>query len=84
MKLRERLLCAGWAGFLVACGLEMVIFGLFDPVELHWRGTPIEWPRVVVYSLGFLLFWLAAGIAGGIALQLAKSPDELNRADEAA
>ena len=84
MSATERLLRVAWPGFLVACALEMVVFGLIDPAELHWRGAPIDLPRTAIYSIGFALFWLACSTAGAITLQLSRSADELNRPTESA
>lgn len=78
----QRAMIVGWSAFLAACGLELVVFGLFDPIELHWRGNPIELPRVAVYSLGFALFWLAAAISSYLTCTLMRSADDINRSGE--
>lgn len=74
----QRLMVVCWSAFLAACGLELVVFGLFDPVELHWRGNPIEWPRVAVYSLGFIMFWFAAALSSYITCMLMRTSDDVN------
>lgn len=76
-------LIVGWSAFLAACGLELVVFGLFDPIELHWRGNQLEWPRVAVYSLGFVLFWAAAAVSSYLTLMLLRPADEVNQTDKA-
>ena len=36
MKGMLRALCVLWPSFLAACALEMLVFGLVDPGDLHW------------------------------------------------
>lgn len=75
----RRFLVILWPAFLAACGLEFLVFGLFDPAELHWRGAPIEWPRNAVYSIGFVLFWASAASASFLTLVLAAPDDNARR-----
>ncbi len=49
-----------WPSFLVAGVAEGLFFTVFDPMELHFLGEPIEVGRVAVYSMGFFAFWLMA------------------------
>ena len=78
MNTPERILRIAWPGFLVACGLEMLVFGLIDPADLHWRGAPIELPRVAIYSAGFGLFWFACSCAAAISVLLSKTAEQIN------
>ncbi len=59
----QRLMSIGWPAFLAACALEMLVFGLVDPQELHWSGHPLGWSRQTIYSLSFFVFWLIAAAA---------------------
>lgn len=78
----RRAAIVGWSAFLAACALELVIFGLFDPIDLHWRGNPIELPRVAVYSVGFVLFWAAAAVSSFLTCMLMRSSDDINRGSQ--
>ena len=49
-----------WPSFLVAGLAEGLFFTVFDPMELHFLGEPIEAGRMAVYSMGFFAFWLMA------------------------
>lgn len=49
-----------WPSFLVAGVAEGLFFTVFDPMELHFLGEPIEAGRMAVYSIGFFAFWFMA------------------------
>jgi hypothetical protein len=53
----KRLMVIAWPAFLVAAVLEMVVFALVDPGDLHWSGSPIALSREAVYTLAFFVFW---------------------------
>ncbi|WP_297401917.1 hypothetical protein [Hydrogenophaga sp.] len=46
-----------WPAFLLAAVLEMVVFALVDPGDLHWAGQPLAWSRQAVYTVSFFAFW---------------------------
>ena len=48
-----------WPAFLAACVLELLVFAVVDPLDLHWSGQSLGWSRQGVYTVGFLVFWLA-------------------------
>jgi hypothetical protein len=49
-----------WPSFLVAGVAEGIFFTVFDPMEMHFLGEPIEAGRMAVYSIGFFSFWLVS------------------------
>ncbi len=53
----KRLMVIAWPAFLVAAVLEMVVFALVDPGDLHWFGAPLALSREAVYTLAFFVFW---------------------------
>lgn len=53
----KRLMVIAWPAFLVAAVLEMVVFALVDPGDLHWSGSPLSLSREAVYTLAFFVFW---------------------------
>jgi hypothetical protein len=56
-----------WPAFLMAGVLEVLVFALVDPRDLHWLGgTPIEASRQAIYTLAFLAFWAVIAAAGAI------------------
>lgn len=75
----QRLMWVAWPAFLVAAVLEMVVFALVDPSDLHWFGTPLPFSREAVYTMAFFVFWGAAMVSSALTTLLAMSPFEVNR-----
>jgi len=72
-----------WPAFMVAGVLEMLVFAVVDPRDLHWFGGPaIAWAPVAIYSVTFLMFWGAIATAGALTALLSLSADEVNHADD--
>lgn len=46
-----------WPAFLLAAVLEMLVFAMVDPGDLHWFGQPLAWSRQAVYTVAFFVFW---------------------------
>lgn len=62
-----------WPGFLVAAVLEMLVFALVDPAELHGpNGGPLGWSRAGVYTAAFFAFWGAAMASSALTALLAR------------
>jgi hypothetical protein len=78
-NLGQRVLWVLWPSFLVAAVAEMIFFALFDPVDLHLFGVPIEAERMPVYTIGFFLFWAMTAASSALTVFLARSPFEVNR-----
>ena len=68
-----------WPAFLVAGLLEILVFAMVDPQDLHWFGQPVELSRQGVYTLAFFAFWAIAMLASGLTTLLSMSPFEVNR-----
>ena len=75
----KRLMWVLWPAFLVAGLLEMLVFALVDPQDLHWAGQSLELSNQAVYTGAFFLFWLLAMLASGLTALLSMAPDEVNR-----
>ena len=75
----QRLMWIVWPAFLVAGLLEMVVFAVVDPQDLHWFGQTVDISRQGVYTLAFFIFWLLASLSGALTTLLAMSPFEVNR-----
>jgi hypothetical protein len=78
MKL-QRWMWIAWPAFLLACLLEMLVFALVDPQDLHWFGQPVALSRQTVYTLAFFAFWAVSMVASGLTTLLSQSPFEVNR-----
>ena len=53
----QRLMWIAWPAFLMAGVLEMLVFAMVDPQDLHWFGQPLALSRQGVYTLAFFVFW---------------------------
>jgi len=74
----ERLMGIAWPAFLAACVLELLVFALVDPSELHWSGQPLGWSRQGVYSAAFFVFWAVAAAACALTAVLRLEAAEVN------
>jgi len=77
--LTQRVAWILWPAFLVACGMEVVFFTLFDPADLHFFGEPLEASRMAIYSVGFFVFWALGAASSFLTCFLQRSPWEVNR-----
>ncbi len=72
-------MAVAWPSFLMAGVLEMLVFSLVDPGQLHWfGGAAIETSASTVYSLAFIVFWAVIAAAGLMSHLLAESATEIN------
>ena len=68
-----------WPAFLSAGLLEMLVFVVVDPTELHWFGGPsVDWPAQAVYSVTFLIFWVAIATSAAASALLSIESDDIN------
>ena len=74
----QRFLWIAWPAFIAACALELIVFAVVDPAELHWGGHTLEWSRQAVYTVAFFVFWGATGSACWLTTLLRLSPAEVN------
>ena len=77
--MKQRALQILWPAFMVAGVLEMLVFAVVDPADLHWFGGPsIGWSVQAVYTVTFLLFWALISTAGAMTALLSLEPDDVN------
>lgn len=50
----QRLMWIAWPAFLMAGVLEMLVFAMVDPQDLHWFGQPLALSRQGVYTLSLI------------------------------
>jgi hypothetical protein len=75
----QRWMWIAWPAFLVAAVLEMVVFAMIDPGDLHWFGAPLKLSREAVYTLTFFVFWGATMASSALTSLLSVSAAEVNR-----
>jgi uncharacterized membrane protein YcfT len=76
--MKQKLMWIVWPSFLMAGVLELLVFAVVDPQDMHWFGQPFEISRQAIYSLGFFVFWVVTSLAGGLTLFLSLPPHEVN------
>ena len=77
--LTQRLMWIVWPAFLVAGLLELVVFGMFDPDDMHWFGLEMTLSRQGVYTVSFFVFWALTIVSSSLTTLLSMSPFEVNR-----
>lgn len=77
--LQQRLMWVIWPAFLMAGLLEMLVFAMVDPQDIHWFGLPLEWSRQSIYTIAFFVFWAVMVVSSGLTTLLSMSPFEVNR-----
>lgn len=75
----KRLMWIAWPAFLMASVLEMMVFALVDPADLHWAGAPLGWSREAIYTVSFFAFWILTMVSSTLTTVLSMSPFEVNR-----
>ncbi len=68
-----------WPSFLVGGVAEAIFFTLFDPMDLHVLGNPVDWSRTAIYTLGFFLFWFFAAASSALTCFLQRNAEDVNR-----
>jgi hypothetical protein len=75
----QRWMWIAWPAFLVAAVLEMIVFAMVDPSDLHWFGSPLELSRQAIYTVAFFVFWGVTMASSALTTLLSMSPFEVNR-----
>ncbi|PKO36887.1 MAG: hypothetical protein CVU33_15990 [Betaproteobacteria bacterium HGW-Betaproteobacteria-6] len=65
--------------FFTAVAGEAFFFTFIDPKLLYLFGEPVYWSPMVVYSLGFFMFWALTGLTAALVALMLKPGDEVNR-----
>ena len=75
--MKQRLMRIAWPAFLVAAALEMGVFALVDPEQLHGpTGEPLGLTRNAVYAIAFFGFWAAAMASSALTSLLCIDPSK--------
>ena len=77
--MKQRALRILWPAFLAAGVLEMLVFAVIDPADMHWfSGPPLAWSTQAVYTVTFLIFWAAISAASTMTALLSIESDASN------
>jgi hypothetical protein len=74
----QRFMWIVWPAFMAACLLELLVFAVADPMELHWSGHALGWSRQAIYTISFFVFWLVSLAACALTTLLRMTPNEIN------
>ena len=77
--MKQKIMWIVWPSFLMAGVLELLVFALVDPQDMHWFGHAFEASRQAVYTLGFFVFWFLIALASAMTLFLSLPANEVNR-----
>ncbi len=75
----QRWMWIAWPAFLAAAALEVLVFALVDPADLHWMGGTLHLSRPAIYTLAFFVFWGVAMASSALTTLLSMSPFEVTR-----
>jgi hypothetical protein len=65
-----------WPAFLMAGVMEILVFAVVDPTDLHWfGGAAFDWPLTTTYSVSFLIFWAVIATSAAITAWLSASEE---------
>ena len=76
--LKKKLMWIVWPACLAACVLELLIFALVDPQDLHWAGQALPLSIQGLYSAAFFVFWAIGMVSGGLTVLLGAASAEVN------
>jgi hypothetical protein len=65
-----------WPSFLMAGVMEMVVFAMVDPQDLHFFNQAIDVSRQGIYTLSFFIFWIICAASSSLSLFLYMEPKE--------
>ncbi len=77
---KQRWMWVVWPAFLMAGVLEVLVFALVDPHDLHWFGQPLALSRQAVYTLAFVVFWVFTATSSALTILLSMPAAEVNQA----
>ena len=76
----RRLAAVMWPAFLMAGVLEMLVFSLVDPGDLHWLGgSAVEADHKAVYTVAFFAFWVVVALGSALTQLILVEPNVLNK-----
>lgn len=77
-KLAQRVMWIVWPSFLMAGLLEILVFAMVDPQDIHWFGQSVQLSRQGVYTVAFFAFWLVTLLSSALTALLAMPSLEVN------
>jgi hypothetical protein len=76
--LAKRIMWIFWPSFLMAGVLEMLVFAMINPEDLHWFGKAVQLSHQGIYTISFFVFWLVTVLSSALTAFLAIPPSDVN------
>lgn len=76
--LAQRIMWIVWPSFLMAGVLEVLVFAMVDPQDVHWFGQAMQLSRQGIYTIAFFAFWLVTLLSSALTALLAVPSLEVN------
>ena len=67
-----------WPSFLVAGLIEVLVFALVDPHDLHWFGPGLHLSTQAIYTVAFFAFWAMTMLSSAMTALLGLTSEEVN------
>jgi hypothetical protein len=74
----QRIMWILWPSFLMAGVLEILVFAMVDPQDLHWFGQAVQLSREGIYTIAFFAFWFITMLSSALTVLLAIPALEVN------
>lgn len=75
----QRIMWIVWPSFMMAGVLEILVFAMVDPQDLHRVGQTVQLSRQGIYTVAFFVFWLVTMLSSALTALLAIPSLEVNR-----
>ena len=75
----QRWMWIAWPSFLMAAVMEVLVFAVVDPQDLHLFGQHVEMSRLGSYTVGLFFFWLITGMSSYLTALLSMTSAEINK-----
>lgn len=76
--LARRIMWVVWPSFLMAGALEILVFAMVDPQDIHWFGQSVQLSRQSIYTIAFFAFWFVTMLSSALTALLAMPSLEVN------
>lgn len=76
--LARRIMWVVWPSFLMAGALEILVFAMVDPQDIHWFGQSVQLSRQGIYTIAFFAFWFVTLLSSALTALLAIPSLEVN------
>jgi hypothetical protein len=76
--LTKRIMWIFWPSFLMAGVLEILVFAMINPEDLHWFGKTVQLSHQGIYTISFFGFWFVTVLSSALTAFLAIPPSDVN------